>query len=330
MVTVRAPGKVILYGEHAVVYGEPALAMAVNKYIYVTAKARDDNKVSINARDLRLAGISVTIHENGDIVARTDYGAVISALSYVKRAVELAMEYFNKKVGIDLMIRSEMPVGAGLGTSAAVAVATILAYVKELGYDVDKRELARLAWQVERDVQGSASPTDTTMATFGGIMYIKPEGNSTAMEPVKPGVTIPLIIGYTPRVSTTKDLVAMVRRKYESMRDVIEPIIRSIGVITRKGREALEKGDLELMGVLMNINHGLLDALGVSTKQLNEMVYVARYAGALGSKLTGAGGGGCMIALTNKSEVEKAIELTGGSVLKAGLDTDGTVVISND
>lgn len=91
-----------------------------------------------------------------------------------------------------------------------------------------------MAWQVERDVQGSASPTDTTMATFGGIMYIKPEGNSTAMEPVKPGVTIPLIIGYTPRVSTTKDLVAMVRRKYESMRDVIEPIIRSIGVITRK------------------------------------------------------------------------------------------------
>lgn len=82
-------------------------------------------------------------------------------------------------------------------------------------------------------------------------------------------------------MSTTKDLVAMVRKKYEVMRDVIEPIIRSIGLITRKGREALEKGDLELMGTLMNINHGLLDALGVSTRQLNEMVYAARNAGAL-------------------------------------------------
>ncbi|ADY00835.1 mevalonate kinase [Vulcanisaeta moutnovskia 768-28] len=330
MITIRAPGKVILYGEHAVVYGEPALAMAINKYLYVTARARDDNKININARDLRLAGISVTISEGGDVVAKTDYGAVISALSYVKRAIELAMEYLDKKVGIDLEIRSEMPVGAGLGTSAAVAVATILAYAKELGYDIDKRELSRLAWQVEKDVQGSASPTDTTMATFGGIMYIKPEGNNTVMEPVKPGANVPLIIGYVPRISTTKDLVAMVRRKYEIMRNIIEPIIKSIGLITKKGREALEMGDLELMGTLMNINHGLLDALGVSTRQLNDMVYAARHAGALGSKLTGAGGGGCMIALSDRIEVEKAIELTGGSVLRAGLDTNGATIVSND
>ncbi|KUO80369.1 MAG: mevalonate kinase, partial [Vulcanisaeta sp. OSP_8] len=251
MVTVKAPGKVILYGEHAVVYGEPALAMAVNKYVYVTAKVRDDGKIGINAMDLKLAGLSVTILENGDIVARTDYGAVISALSYVKRALEIAMEYVDKRVGVDLFIQSQMPVGAGLGTSAAVAVATILAYVKALGYDIDKRELARLAWQVEKDVQGAASPTDTTMATFGGIIYIKPEGNNVIMEPVKPSTEIPLVIGYIPRVSTTKELVAMVRRKLESMRDVIEPIIKTIGVITRRGREALEKGDLELMGTLM-------------------------------------------------------------------------------
>jgi len=328
VITVRAPGKVILYGEHAVVYGEPALAMAINKYVYVTAKARDDGKININARDLRLAGISVTILENGEVVARTDYGAVISALSYVKRAIEVAMGYIDKKVGVDLMIQSEMPVGAGLGTSAAVAVATILAYIKELGYDIDKRELARLAWQVEKDVQGAASPTDTTMATFGGIMYVKPEGGNAIMEPVKPGANIPLIIGYTPRVSTTKDLVAMVRRRYEAMRDVIEPIIRSIGIITRKGKEALERGDLELMGILMNINHGLLDALGVSTRQLNEMVYAARNAGALGSKLTGAGGGGCMIAISDRIEVEKAIELIGGSVLRAGLDIEGARVLN--
>ncbi|WP_243669632.1 hypothetical protein [Vulcanisaeta sp. JCM 16161] len=84
------------------------------------------------------------------------------------------------------------------------------------------------------------------------------------------------------------------------------------------------------MGVLMNINHGLLDALGVSTRQLNELVYAARNAGALGSKLTGAGGGGCMIALSDRIEVEKAIELTGGSVLKAALDTNGAVVVDSN
>ncbi|MFB6469936.1 MAG: mevalonate kinase [Vulcanisaeta sp. AZ3] len=329
MVTVRAPGKVILYGEHAVVYGEPALAMAINKYVYVTAKARSDGKVNINARDLRLVGISVTIQEDGNITARTDYGAVISALSYVKRAVELAMDYVDKRVGVDLIIKSEMPVGAGLGTSAAVAVATLLSYIRELGYEIDKRDLASLAWRVERDVQGAASPTDTTMATFGGIMYVKPDGDNTTMDPVRPGTEIPLIIGYVPRVSTTKELVAMVKRRYEEMRDVIEPIIKTIGIITRKGREALEKGDLELMGVLMNVNQGLLEALGVSNRQLSELVYAARHAGALGSKLTGAGGGGCMIALSNKPEVERAVELVGGSVIKASLDSEGAKVIED-
>jgi mevalonate kinase len=329
VVTVRAPGKVILYGEHAVVYGEPALAMAINKYVYVTAKARSDGKVNINARDLRLVGISVTIQEDGNITARTDYGAVISALSYVKRAVELAMDYVDKRVGVDLIIKSEMPVGAGLGTSAAVAVATLLSYIRELGYEIDKRDLASLAWRVERDVQGAASPTDTTMATFGGIMYVKPDGDNTTMDPVRPGTEIPLIIGYVPRVSTTKELVAMVKRRYEEMRDVIEPIIKTIGIITRKGREALEKGDLELMGVLMNVNQGLLEALGVSNRQLSELVYAARHAGALGSKLTGAGGGGCMIALSNKPEVERAVELVGGSVIKASLDSEGAKVIED-
>jgi len=330
VVTIRAPGKVILYGEHAVVYGEPALAMAIDKYVYVTARVRGDNKINITAMDLRLVGVSVTILENGDIVAKTDYGAVISALSYVKRALELAMEYVGEKKGVDLVIRSEMPVGAGLGTSAAVSVGTILAYIRALGYDIEKRDLARLAWQVEKDVQGAASPTDTAMATFGGVMYIKPEGNDVTMEPVRPGAEVPLIIGYIPRTATTKELVAMVRRKYETMREIIEPIIRTIGLITRRGREALERGDLELMGALMNINHGLLDSLGVSTRQLNEIVYAARNAGALGSKLTGAGGGGCMIALSDKADVKRAIELVGGYVLSARLDNEGAKVISEE
>jgi mevalonate kinase len=147
---------------------------------------------------------------------------------------------------------------------------------------------------------------------------------------VKPGAEVPLIIGYIPRTATTKELVAMVRRKYETMREIIEPIIRTIGLITRRGREALERGDLELMGALMNINHGLLDSLGVSTRQLNEIVYAARNAGALGSKLTGAGGGGCMIALSDKADVKRAIELVGGYVLSARLDNEGAKVISEE
>ncbi|WP_069806419.1 mevalonate kinase [Vulcanisaeta thermophila] len=330
MVTVRAPGKVILFGEHAVVYGEPALAMAINKYVYVTARPRDDGKVTINASDLKLAGLYVTFLENGDLVARTDYGAVISALSYVRRAVELAMEYVGKRVGVDLTIRSEMPVGAGLGTSAAVAVATIASYVHALGYEISKRDLARLAWQVERDVQGAASPTDTAMATYGGVMFIRSVGGEAFMEPVKVDVDVPIIVGYVPRVSTTKELVSMVRSRLESMREVIEPIIKAIGMVSTMGRRALEEGDLKTMGQLMNINHGLLVALGVSTKQLDDMVYAARAAGALGAKLSGAGGGGIMIALSDRVEVEKAIEIVGGSAFRASLNTKGVEVVSED
>ena len=221
-----------------------------------------------------------------------------------------------------------MPVGAGLGTSAAVSVATVAAYSLALGHKLRPEEIARLGWKTELEVQGSASPMDTSIATYGGMIYIKRSGSEVYMRRLKAG-KLPLVVGYVRREATTGALVAKVRELYERHTDLVGEIIRSIGLLTNMAVELLERGEIEGLGILMNINHGLLDALGVSTKQLNDMVYAARSAGAYGSKLTGAGGGGCMIALTPpdlKEEVKTAISIVGGSVMDVELGGPGIVV----
>jgi len=329
VVTARAPGKVILFGEHAVIYGEPALVVAIDKYVHVSVEPRDDGKVRINARDLQLANLSVTFLEDGDLVVSTDYGMVVSALSYVKRAIELTLSYLNERRGANVSITSDMPVGAGLGTSAAVSVSTVAAFSRALGHELSKDEIANLAWRVERDVQGSASPTDTRVATHGGVLFVKYSGDTVYVDRLEGINDVPIVVGYTPRIRTTREMVDLVRRRRETMGDIVDHIIRSIGAIARRGRDALLRGDLVILGELMNINHGLLDALGVSTKQLNDMVYAARRAGALGSKLTGAGGGGCMIAISDAPEVEKSIEIVGGLAFRTRINSGGLTLTTN-
>ena len=148
------------------------------------------------------------------------------------------------------------------------------------------------------------------------------------MESVKINGEIPLIIGYVEREAKTKDLVQKVYNLKCEHPELVETIIKAIGSLVEEARKALHEGDLVRAGELMNINHGLLDALGVSTKKLSELVYAARAMGALGSKLSGAGGGGSMIALASKekiAEVASAIKILGGRVIDTTIGGEGLV-----
>lgn len=331
-VTVSVPGKVSLFGEHAVVYGEPALVAAIGKRLTVSVEGRSDRLIKISAMDLQVPGVVLTFSEESpELIVETDYGKIVGAVGYVRKAIEIASECLGKRGGVNVTIRSEMPVGAGLGTSAAVAVGTVAAYALLMEEELPLGEIARLAHQTELAVQGLASPMDTSVATYGGVLYIRPSSQQT-IEKLPITCPLPMVVGYSEREFRTSDLVKKVRALREAYPDIISPTLQSIGRISERAKGALASGDLDSLGRLMNINHGLLDSLGVSSKSLNDMVYSARFAGAIGSKMTGGGGGGCMIALCPDREVEvsTAIRIVGGVPFRATVSEQGLKVESVD
>jgi mevalonate kinase len=202
-----------------------------------------------------------------------------------------------------------------MGSSAAVAVATVAAVGRLFKLDLSREEISRLAYRAEEYVHGRPSGIDQTISTYGGVIMFR---RSQGFEPIEVSTPIPLVIGDTGQKRSTGRLVAMVQGRREAFPEIMELLIQAGGRIALSAAEALRKGDLRGLGELMNLNHGLLSALGVSNDMLDRLVNAARGAGALGSKLTGAGGGGCMIALADQGridEVADAIEAAGGRAI---------------
>lgn len=287
-VTASAPGKTILFGEHSVVYGKPAIAAAVDKRVYVTISRREDHLTHVKIGDLGVSGFldlknrSIEL-ENGSETQR-------GILEYVMKALIKAETVDS----VDVDVRLDIPIGAGLGSSAAITVATIMAAASFNQITLTNETIANLAHQVEIDVQGAASPIDTSLSTYGGVIYLSK--NPQKLIKLEISGELPIVIGYTSTRGNTGELVELVRQKKEARPEVINPILDSMEAVANGARQALIKGDHKTIGLLMNINHGLLDAIGVNTEELSKMVFTARNNGAMGSKLTGAGGGGSMIA----------------------------------
>lgn len=284
-VTASAPGKAILFGEHAVVYGKPAIAMALNKRAQVKVSGRVGNKIQVNITDLGIKGY-IDLKDNIIISDSPKKGILKYILNSVKKV--------HSESGLDICIDVNVPIGGGLGSSAAVTVALIAAVSKYNNMDLGKKEISILAHEVELEVQNSASALDTTISTYGGLIYLEKD----AKEIISLNVNhdIPVVIGYTDSRGNTGKLIEEVKIRKERYPEIINPIIDSIETITNEAKQAILNNDKKRIGELMNINHGLLDALGVNTVELSNMVYTARNAGASGSKLTGAGGGGSMIS----------------------------------
>ncbi len=323
MAVSSAPGKVYLFGEHAVVYGEPAVPCAVERRATVTATARSDGGLRVHAEDLSIDGFTVEYEGDDTIPPDVDVSTslVEAAMGYVNASVEQARDAADAPdAGFDVTIESEIPLGAGLGSSAAVAVAGIDAATRELGADLDPEELAERAYRVEHEVQeGQASRADTFCVAMGGAVRVEGSECRRVEAP-----ELPFVVGFDGGAGNTGELVAGVRElreRYPFARATVE----TIGDLVRQGERALAAGDVEELGTLMDFDHGLLSALGVSSRSLDSMVWAAREAGALGAKLTGAGGGGCIVALDPTEETETALQYTPGceEVFRAALDTDG-------
>ena len=283
MATWSAPGKVFLFGEHAVVYGKPGIAMAIKPRVMVTVR-------------------ETRYHQKPN----SPYIAECFRLMDVKGSV---------------YVRSQLPSSSGLGSSAAVTVATLCAIKDEVGLDKTRAEIADLAHQVEMSAQnGRASATDTYVSTFGGMVLVR--GNEKRR--LLPPQNFSLVIGNTLVSHSTSEMVGKVAELRKNSPDIANPILDSIAAITMRAMYNLD--NQKELGNLMNMNHALLDALGVGHPVLSKLVLAARSAGAHGAKTTGAGGGGCMYAICSKgarNRVAGAIEGCDARAIITTIDTEG-------
>ena len=319
-VIASAPGKAILFGEHSVVYGKPAIAMAINKRVHVKVLENSKDIIKVNLIDLGIEG-QIDLKNNTIFSKSSKKGILKYVLSSIKK--------IHGKSGLDISINVNVPIGGGLGSSAAITVALIAALSKINNIGLKKDEIAKLAYEVELEVQNLASPIDTTISTYGGMIYLKKGGKEII--PLDIRSDIPIVIGYTNFRGDTGKLIEKVRYRKEKYPEIMNPIIDSIESVTDEAKESILKNNEKRIGELMNINHGLLDALGVNTLALSDMVYTARNAGALGSKITGAGGGGSIIAYCPEKSKEIILALQKmENAFKADISKEGVKTCINE
>jgi mevalonate kinase len=288
----RASGKIILFGEHAVVYGQPALAAALDRGVTAEAKPTAEH-----ADTLRIQPWNVTIRLPAEGPAQGD---VQLARAF---AEALAFRPANRShVRVEALVA--IPGGSGLGCSAALGVAVIRAIDEALGASRDVTSLLARTLEWERVFHGQPSGVDNAMAAAGGLaLYVKGE----PLVPVHPRDTLHVVVGDSGEPSATRATVEAVARMHARAMERTSQTMEAIGSIVRNGCIAIEQGDLRGLGQLLDMNQWLLSALMLSTPRLEAMCSAARSAGALGAKLTGGGGGGCMIALAPDAETAEAV-----------------------
>ena len=291
--TASSPGKFILLGEHSVVYGKPAVALAINRRFTCSVCRNPVN--ALNGMPL-----DVSIHPH---------------IGYIMKA--------NGVDGISISTESRIPSSSGLGSSAALSSSLSAAIKAMKGEEKDKRMIADEAFNAEYEAQGRASPLDASCCTFGkGIAINCPESLGKEIWSVSKGdnswriseVAVPkmtFVVGYTGVKARTGPLVEKVR-KYKEHNRFAADIVDEIGKITLDGMDAMSRGNVDELGDIMTRDHKLLSILGVSCNELNKLVNASlKYS--YGAKLTGSGGGGSMIALTDEPDkVYDTILLHGG------------------
>ncbi len=322
-VVASAPAKVILFGEHFVVYGEPAVVLAIDRRAYATVDRRKDKCIHLRSANLNL---EATIENGVFKIERGDVREARLKFEPVKTTVERILAAHGNEVGLDIEINSTVPVAAGLGSSAAVVAAVSLGVAALFDVKMSKEDVFKITYEAEKIVHGTPSGVDPAISTFGGALLFQMDTGFKALE-VK--TDIPLVVGDTGVERATRVQVEKVRNIMVSYPQVTEHMKRTAREIVLRAIDALKENDLKTLGDLMNVNHALLYGLGVSDESLEWLINAARKAGALGAKLTGAGGGGCMIALTTDDKLEQvseAIMRSGGRPFTARKTDEGVRV----
>jgi mevalonate kinase len=265
----RAPGKVILLGEHAVVYGHPAICLPLDRGVTVRVQ---------RAAELRLAAVP----SSGGEPLRTALGGVADSLG----------------VKAEVSIDSAIPVGAGLGSSAAVAVAATRALAALAGRALDAAQTLALAGSMEQTFHGKPSGVDHTTCLLATPIRFE-AGRASPLR--VPRLSL-LVVLAEPRAASTREKVLGLRDEHQRDPRRLDALFRDIGALAEPGVRALERGDVRELGRLLSADQELLRAVGVSTDGLDTLCARLLQLGAFGAKLTGAGGGGAVVALHEEPE----------------------------
>jgi mevalonate kinase len=300
MKTGSAPAKIIILGEHTALYGKPVLSAALDLRSHVIAHRRLGR------------GLSVKMPSGDSPLKRSRRG-----MEMVRRGVKLV-----GGGGFDIRVRTEIPIASGLGSSASIASALMMALSAEAGKKWGLNEIARAAWKCEDAVHAKSSGVDPFTVTFGGVSLYQ----AGKIQPIKLKEKPKFVIAHSGLTHETGDIVKELEeiKKKDGVR--FEKFLKDSEKLALQGKEAVEKSDWEALGRLMDENHALLKDVGVSCRELDEMVDIARKNGAYGAKLSGAGRGGVIIALVDKNgreSVSKALSSMGKKIIEAEISEEG-------
>lgn len=328
-----APGKVILCGEHAVVYGQPAIALPLPniRATAAVAAAPPGSGVTFDLPDL---GERWTLHETAARPIATQPDALHEIADHpLAMLLRLTLHEIGVATLPDLAItlRSEIPIAGGMGSGAALGAALVKAIALHehvrLGPDV----VARLVYESERFYHGTPSGIDNTVVSYEQALWFvrDPSGGAPVIEPVTIAEPLTLLIGDTGVRAPTRLTVGGVRERRLLDPARYEALFAAIGALVHQVRHLLATGDLAGLGAALDHNQALLHEIGVSSPELERLIAVARSAGALGAKLSGGGGGGIMLALVRderREAVTEALFRAGATRVSTAIVTPGSVL----
>lgn len=304
-VTASAPGKLMLYGEHAVVYGSPCIVTAVDQRVKVSVEPNGEGEIHVCSPNVGLD----EYHKKIDRLGKDD---LPKSMAFVEMLVKRFYDKYQIKDGIRISTESDFSTQFGFGSSAAVVVAMTKALAQYFGVEMDNKAIFEMAYQAVLDVQGVGSGFDVAASVYGGTLYYVTPG--TVIEKIYTG-DLPMVVGYT---GVKADTPTLIRQVAELKRNEgwVDSVFADITKLVNRAKSLFEKKDFVQLGKLMNKNQILLTTLNVSSVELDKLIKASNDNGAYGAKLSGAGGGDCMVAFTEpdkKKYIIEAIKQTGGT-----------------